>query len=75
MHYKNNYKFASLGGVSGNFSKESKYYGLDNFKMGFKPDIYEYIGEFDLILNKINYYFLNKKNLVEKEFQKNKYLK
>lgn len=75
MNYKNNYKFASLGGVSGNFSKESKYYGLDNFKMGFKPDIYEYIGEFDLILNKINYYFLNKKNLVEKEFQKNKYLK
>ena len=75
MNYKNNYKFASLGGVSGNFSKESKYYGLDSFKMGFKPDIYEYIGEFDLILNKINYYFLNKKNLVEKEFQKNKYLK
>ena len=55
MNYKNNYKFASLGGVSGNFSKESKYYGLDNFKMGFKPDIYEYIGEFDLVIKENAY--------------------
>ena len=40
--------------------------------MGFNPDIYEYIGEFDLVLNKINYYFLNKKKLITKEFNKNK---
>ena len=64
MYYKNKYKYACLNGISGDFSKESKYQGLNNFKLGFAPDIYEYIGEFDLILNKINYYFLNKKNLI-----------
>lgn len=72
MNYKNEYKYACLNGVSGDFSKESKYYGLNKFKMGFNPDIYEYIGEFDLVLNKINYYFLNKKNLINKEFKKDK---
>lgn len=75
MYYKNKYKYACLNGISGDFSKESKYQGLNNFKLGFAPDIYEYIGEFDLILNKINYYFLNKKNLINKEFKKNKYIK
>ncbi|MDD5864904.1 MAG: peptidoglycan bridge formation glycyltransferase FemA/FemB family protein [bacterium] len=72
MNYKNEYKYACLNGVSGDFSKENKYYGLNKFKMGFNPDIYEYIGEFDLVLNKINYYFLNKKNLINKEFKKDK---
>ena len=72
MNYKNEYKNACLNGVSGDFSKENKYYGLNKFKMGFNPDIYEYIGEFDLVLNKINYYFLNKKNLINKEFKKDK---
>lgn len=72
MNYKNEYKYACLNGVSGDFSKKNKYYGLNKFKMGFNPDIYEYIGEFDLVLNKINYYFLNKKNLINKEFKKDK---
>ncbi|MGN1379423.1 MAG: lipid II:glycine glycyltransferase FemX [Bacilli bacterium] len=72
MNYKNEYKYACLNGVSGDFSKDNKYYGLNKFKIGFNPDIYEYIGEFDLVLNKINYYFLNKKNLIEKEFKKSK---
>ena len=72
MNYKNEYKYACLNGVSGDFSKENKYYGLNKFKMGFNPDIYEYIGEFDLVLNRINYFFLNKKKLITKEFNKNK---
>lgn len=72
MNYKNEYKYACLNGVSGDFSKDNKYYGLNKFKIGFNPDIYEYIGEYDLVLNKINYYFLNKKNLIEKEFKKSK---
>ena len=72
MYYKNEYEYACLNGISGDFSKDNKYYGLNKFKMGFNPDIYEYIGEFDLVLNKINYYFLNKKKLITKEFNKNK---
>ena len=75
MYYKGKYKYACLNGISGDFSKTGKYKGLNSFKLGFDPDIYEYIGEFDLILNKINYYFLNKKNLINKEFKKNKYIK
>ena len=72
MYGKNEYEYACLNGISGDFSKDNKYYGLNKFKMGFNPDIYEYIGEFDLVLNKINYYFLNKKKLITKEFNKNK---
>ena len=72
MYYKNEYKYACLNGISGDFSKDNKYYGLNKFKMGFNPDIYEYIGEFDLVLNRINYFFLNKKKLITKEFNKNK---
>lgn len=74
-YYKDKYHYADLNGISGNFTKGSKYNGLDNFKFNFNPDVYEYIGEFDLVLNKINYYFLNKKKLIDKEFKKNKYQK
>lgn len=70
MQYKGEYKYASLSGISGDFSKSNKYYGLNKFKLGFNPDVYEYIGEFDLVLNKINYHFLNKKDLINKEFKK-----
>lgn len=69
-YYKNDYKYAELNGVSGNFNKDSKYYGLTKFKMGFKSDIYEYIGEFDLVIDPIKYEFLIKSGRMAKEFDK-----
>ena len=32
-HYKNTYKYADLNGVSGNFNKNSDFYGLTRFKL------------------------------------------
>lgn len=43
-------------GISGDLSIDNPLYGLYKFKKGFNPEFTEYIGEFDLILNKPMYY-------------------
>lgn len=69
-YYKNNYDFIDLNGITGNFSKDNPYYGLNQFKIGFKPKIFEYIGEYDLVINKGSYKVLKKNNLLDKEFKR-----
>ena len=69
-NYAKNYKYADLNGVAGDMSNDSKYYGLNRFKIGFKPDIYEYIGEFDLIIDKASYNILLKSGALADEFNK-----
>ena len=69
-HYKNDFKYINLNGITCDFSKENKYYGLNNFKLSFNPKVYEYIGEFDLVINKRIYHKLIKKGYMDKEFQK-----
>lgn len=50
------YKVFNLGEITGNFSNEdNKYYGLFFSKMGFNSYVYEYPGEFDLVVNKFMY--------------------
>ena len=71
-YYKEDYKYADLDGVSGDFTKESKYRGLNRFKLGFNSDIYEYIGEFDLVIDDRVYNMLLKRHYLEKEFNKEK---
>ena len=44
---------------------------LNDFKIGFNPKIYEFIGEFDLVLKENQYNSLNKKGALAKEFNKN----
>ena len=51
-YYKYNYDYLDLDGISGDLSDNNPYKGLNNFKMGFKPEIYEYIGEFDIVFKK-----------------------
>ena len=70
QYYKNSYKYADLNGITADFNKDNKYYGLNRFKMGFKPDIYEYIGEFDLVIDEKEYNKLLKNGLLAKEFNK-----
>ena len=50
-----NYKKLNFYGIDGDFRKESKYYGLFDFKRGFNSDVIELIGEFDLTHNNLNY--------------------
>ncbi len=56
------FKYLNLNGVVGEFEKENDYSGLNESKLGFNATITEYIGEFDLILNKFNYNMFEKFN-------------
>lgn len=54
-YYKESFKYLGLNGLSGDFSKTSKYYGLNEFKLGFNPRVFEYLGELDLVINEKAY--------------------
>ena len=61
---KEGLKYLNLNGVSGDFSSDSKFKGVNDTKLGFNTIITEYVGEFDIILNNFNYKLytnLNKK--------------
>ena len=58
---KMNYKYINLGSITGNFSSSSKFYPILTSKLGFNSSILEYIGEFDIVINPLMYYFYKKK--------------
>ena len=49
-----------FGGISGNFEPNSENFGVYEFKRGFGGYVVEYIGEFDLILDKVGYSIYDK---------------
>lgn len=51
-YYKYNYKYLDLNGITGDLSDNNPYKGLNNFIMGFNPQILEYIGEYDIVFKK-----------------------
>lgn len=69
-YYQQEYKYLDLNGITADLSKENHYYGLNRFKMGFNPDVYEYIGELDLVIDEKQYEKLLKSGLLAKEFNK-----
>jgi len=69
-YYKDTYTFLDLNGLTGDFTKANPYYGLNQFKLEFKPRIYEFIGEYDLIINNVEYTKLGRLGLLGKEFNK-----
>lgn len=69
-YYQKNYDYAELNGFTGDFSKENPYLGLNEFKIGFNPRIYEYIGEFDLPLNEKKYLKMRSNGELAKIFNK-----
>lgn len=70
--YKDDFEYLDIGAVSGDFKKTSPYHGLNRFKLGFNPHIYENIGEFDLVLNRMNYDYLLSIGKLTNEFKKDK---
>ena len=70
-YYKDKFTYVDLNGLTGDFSKENPYYGLNKFKMGFNPKIYEFIGEYDLVINERAYIKLVNLGILSKEFNKN----
>ena len=69
-YYQSKYDYADLDGITADLSKDSKYYGLNRFKLGFNPDIYEYPGEFDLVINENVYNHWLKNGILAKELNK-----
>ncbi len=69
-YYKKYYDFADLNGLTGDFSKQNPYYGLNEFKLGFNPKVYEFIGEYDLVVNPTNYQTMLKSGKLAKLFNK-----
>lgn len=68
--YKKDYDIADINGIADDFSEDSKFNGLNKFKMGFNPTITEYIGELDLIINEWKFKLVEKNNLLSNEFSK-----
>ena len=53
-------KYINLNGICGDFETQNEYSGLNESKLGFDTTITEYIGEFDIILNKFAYNWYKK---------------
>ena len=69
-YYQNNYDYLDLNGMTGDFDKTNPYHGLNEFKLGFNPKMYEFIGEFDLPIKPRTYQKLRKKGELAKIFNK-----
>lgn len=65
---KAGYLFFDLYGITGDYSDTNPYKNLNKFKLKFKPKVFEYIGEFDLIINKPFHQLLWSTNQIQKEF-------
>lgn len=71
MHYKNEgFEYMDMNGITLDFTDSNPYKSLNEFKLKFKPIIYEYIGEFDLVINAAYYQMLWSTGKLHKEFQK-----
>lgn len=53
-------KSFNLNGIVGEFKNPNKYSGLNESKLGYNADAVEYIGEFDLVINKTVYNIYNR---------------
>ena len=69
-YYKHDFDFLALNGLTGDLTERNPYQGLNRFKLGFNPMVYEYIGEFDLIINYNEYVNLQENGLLAQEFNK-----
>lgn len=67
---KAGYTYLDMYGITGNFSDTNPYKKLNDFKLKFNPQVYEYIGEFDLIISKTLHQLLWSTNKIQKEFYK-----
>lgn len=67
-NYKDMYEYLELNGLASDFDENSIYYGFNKVKLDFDPIIYEFIGEFDIVLNELLFKKIQSKGLLSKEF-------
>lgn len=54
------YRYLRLGGVTNIKIKDNKYKGLNDFKLNFGADVFEYFGDFEVVTNPTLYFMYNK---------------
>lgn len=59
-----NYEYFNLGGLTANV-ENNKYNGLNNFKLGFGSNVYEYMGDLELVTN-VAKYIMYRNNIFKK---------
>ena len=69
-YQKSGYLYIDLYGITSDFSDKNPYKEFNEFKLKFKPSVYEYIGELDLIVNKPFHQILWSTNQIQREFYK-----
>ena len=69
-YYKNDFDYMDLNGITGDFSEQNPYRGLDKFKLGFNPLTFQNIGEYDFIINEGLYKSLDQSGQLAKEFKR-----
>ena len=69
-YYKNDFDYMDLNGITGDFTNTNPYKGLDEFKLGFNPLTFEYIGEYDFIINEGLYKSMEQSGQLAKEFKR-----
>ena len=62
-------------GVSGDLSEDNPLYGLYRFKKGFNGDFCEFIGEYDLILNKFMFFIVKNGEHTYRKLRRMRFLK
>ncbi len=55
--YKEKFKYCNFYGITGDFDKNNKYYGIYEFKKGFNGNVIEYIGQFELKISGFYYIY------------------
>lgn len=62
--------YFDLNAITGYFENNNKFQGLNEMKLGFNAEVTEYIGEFDLVINKTIYLIHKKAKLGKKALKK-----
>ncbi len=69
-YYKDDYDYLDLNGITGDFTSDNPYKGLNEFKLNWNPVSFEYIGEYDFIINEGLYKNLEQNGVLTKEFKR-----
>ena len=66
--FKNDYDFLDLNGLANSYSDLSPFYRYNKDKLDLNPDIYEFIGEFDYIIDNNKFKRIQSAGLLSEEF-------
>ena len=64
--YEMGFKYVDFYGITGDFNKENKYYGIYEFKKGFNGNVVELVGQFSLKINSFYDVYNNLKKIKHK---------